>query len=66
MYNHLEGEGLDKLGVADDTLYVRAATKSQSLTTVYQDLSLHTTIGLDADFVAFLIKFEGAEGPFSP
>ena len=64
--NHLKGEDFDELGVADDTLYVRAATiKSQSLTTVYQDLSLNS-LGLDTDCVAFLIKFEGAKGPISP
>ena len=63
--NHDEGDEFDDPGVTDDTLYVRAATKSQSLTTVYQDLSLDT-LGLDSDFVAFLIKFEGSEGPFSP
>ena len=64
--NHTVVEGVDVLCVVDNTLYVRAATtKSLLLTTVYQDLSLHT-IGLDTDLVAFLIKFEGAEGPFTP
>ena len=61
--NHVEGEDFDELGVTDDTLYVRAATKSQTLTTVYQDLSL-STLGLDKEFVMFLTKFEGTEGPF--
>ena len=61
--NHVEGEEGDE--VMDDTLYVRAATKSQTLTTVYQDLSL-STLGLDKEFVLFLTKFEGTDGPFSP
>ena len=63
--NHVEGEDFDELGVADDTLYACSMIKSQSLTTVYQDLSLNT-LGLDTDFVAFLIMFEGSEGPFLP